>query len=67
MAANTEEIVYTDEELAEAQRRQVLSVVRDLACGTPSALAHAMLLDAGEAETMQPKWCGTCATWCSLG
>ena len=49
-----QELCRTDKDLPEAERRRILSVVRDLDSGTPSAIAHVMLLDAGEAEGMQP-------------
>lgn len=48
------DVCRNDKELAEADRQRVLSVIRDLDCGTPSAIAQVMLLNAGEPETMRP-------------
>ena len=48
------ELCRNDKELTEADWRRVLSIVRELNCGTPSALAHVMLLTAGEAQAMSP-------------
>ena len=44
----------TQADLSAPDRQRILSVIRDLDCGTPSAMAHVALLNAGESERMRP-------------
>ena len=48
------ELCRSDKTLAPADRTRILAVVRDLEAGNPSAVAHVLLLDAGEAEKLAP-------------
>ena len=48
------DLCRNDKELAEADRQRVLSAIRDLDSGTPSAMAHVMLLNARGADTIRP-------------
>jgi tetratricopeptide (TPR) repeat protein len=48
------ELCRNDKTIPEADRRRILTAVRDLDVGNSSAVAHVMLLDAGEAEKMAP-------------
>ncbi len=48
------DLCRTDKTLPEADRGRILSVVRELDVGSPSAVAHVLLLDAGEAEKLEP-------------
>lgn len=54
VVSNWVELCRTDKTLPDADRGRILRVVRDLDAGNPSAVAHVLLLDAGEAEKMQP-------------
>ncbi len=43
-----------DELLSEVNRRRILTVIRDLDCGTSSAIAHLLLLDSDSDDSLKP-------------
>jgi TolA-binding protein len=48
------ELCRNDKTLPEADWRRILSAIRDLNAGNPSAVAHVLLLDAGDAQKLAP-------------